>query len=137
MTTERIKTIRDALLPLDDAWDALNSLLAELDAARAERDNAIDENIRLMNAETEALRAQLAAASAREQALTETFNERVNWIQVVEARWHSAEAREAKLREALKDVLPQAIHSRHCALRPCRCPIKTARAALAEGEDTK
>ena len=35
-TDERIKTIRDALLPLDDAWDALNSLLAELDAARAQ-----------------------------------------------------------------------------------------------------
>ena len=63
-TDERIKTIRDALLPLDDAWDALNSLVVELDAARAERDNAIDENIRLMNAETEALRAQLAAALA-------------------------------------------------------------------------
>lgn len=42
------------------------ALLAEAESAtlRAERDKAIDENIRLMNAETEALRAALAAAEA-------------------------------------------------------------------------
>ena len=52
----------------------------------------------------EKLGAELDAARAREQALAETFNERVNWIQVVEARWRSAEAREAKLREKAQVV---------------------------------
>lgn len=82
------------------------------------------------------LLAELDAARAREQALTETFNERVNWIQVVEARWHAAEAREKKLREAL-DSLADAVevHQSH-AWATSDIDTASARAALAAGEDT-
>ena len=76
------------------------------------------------------LLTELDAARAREQALAETFNARVNWIQVVEARWRSAEAREAKLREALESLIADAEY----AVLNLRI-IAAARAALAEGED--
>ena len=53
------------------------------------------------------LLAELDAARAREQALAESFDDRVKWIQIVEARWLSAEAREAKLREAAQYYMSQ------------------------------
>ena len=59
--------------------------------------------------EVRAVFAALDAARAREQALAETFNERVNWIQVVEARWRSAEAREASVPPSQKET-PVADH---------------------------
>ena len=111
MTTERIKTIRDALLPLDDAWDALNSLLAELDAARAREVNLI---------------AERNAADAR--------------LAEVEVERDAAEKQVATLREALKKVAPYSCPEcgDHVKVDEDGCCTMCGNdAALAEGEDTR
>ena len=87
-TDERVKEIREAATQSaqNHPWvEYVTFLLTELDAAREERDAAIDENIRLMNAETEALREQLREARSRE--LAEAL------------RADASEARETRLRD--------------------------------------
>jgi len=95
------------------------------------------------------MRAELDAARAREQALAESFDDRVKWI--VEARWLSAEAREAKIREALTKTTANLRHAyanlfstamsaddtRRFADGLIAPEIRRLEAALAEGEDTR
>ena len=121
MTTEQINDIRYALnvADIDDnkAWDALNALLAELDAAQKReqaQQAAWDRDWQAAVAAHDKCVAELDAARAREQALkaeADTFHMQYRMTCDVESkaalvRAEQAEAREAKTREALKAVLP-------------------------------
>ena len=118
-TDERIKTIRDALLPLDDAWDALNSLVAELDAARARAQRMREELAEIG-----------AALNDPADNLTATTAQCITRLR----------AREAKLREAAQYYMSQfgqALEANDIPYGSDQSEADSAlRAALAEGEDT-
>ena len=85
MTTEQINDIRYALnvADIDDnkAWDALNALLAELDAAK--QLNADWEAASLVGGpRIDALRAELDAARVREAKLREALKQALTFHQV-------------------------------------------------------
>jgi len=148
----------DAAKQLNADWEAaslvggprIDALRAELDAARAERDNAIDENIRLMSAETEALRAQLREARASEQNIAKelmaALNEpmyagsRADWMfraQKAEMDLDAARARNAKLREAAQGVCDETHADGSAEIGAWIAAMDKLRAALAEGEDAR
>lgn len=126
MTTEQINDIRYALnvADIDDnkAWDALNALLAELDAARA-REQTLD--------------GRLAATEMRLAAAEQSHDAAGRKVIEMSQTLRKLRAREAKLREALVLAQKWLANCVPVVHLDGPKPLPVIAAALAEGEDTR